>query len=192
MYGAAWYQEVLSAGTPRISPGGMTPSNYWNIFLTGIFPAEALGFVDWMGHEYRLPTAQEWKQAVTELAKYRASSSYLDMLNVPAAAGQQESTSERALAVCRQLEKMAAQSISQLTGTEGRRLCDQMLMRLGVIEYVYADTQLKSFAGWGQPNRQLYPSMRNPVRDSRPATLVKDCEKTRIRHFGFRLVRDKA
>jgi hypothetical protein len=189
MLDAGWYQEIRDTYTPRISPGSMTSANYWNIFMTGILPAEALHFADWMGREFRLPTAQEWKEALTVLAGYRSDPEHLNMLEVQGTPSQR-ATSERAMAICRRLDQLTAQEVNQLAGTAGRRLCDQMLMRLGVVEYVFENNQLNSFGGWGQANRHFVASMMNPIRDAKPARLFKRAEGARSKQFGFRLIRD--
>ena len=183
LHDETWYRSILNTYTPRISPGAMTTGNYWNIFMTGILPAEAERFARRLGHEYRLPTAKEWKAALDILAATPANPTFIE--DIIGQAG----INERAAVISRRLEAITAGDANQLVGTAGRRLCDQMLMRLGVLEYVYEDDQMCTFAGWGQPNRRFVGGVTNPIREDKPEVLLNRTEGAQMKHFGFRVVR---
>lgn len=189
LFDAKWYKDMLDTFTPRVSPGVMRLGDYWNIFMTGITPEEAARFANWMGRDYRLPTSQEWKDALGHLAKYPADPGHPEALTTYQDSTTQQRINERAALICRNLERITEQDSHQLSGTEGRRLCDQMMMRLGVVEYVYENSQMNSYAGWGQPNRRFIGGASNPLRDTRPTQLVNRTQGTRMKHFGFRLIR---
>src|SRR5437660_843621 len=59
----AWYQDKLNNWNPRISAGNLGVTNYWQAFMTGILPSEAIRYAEWVGQGADLPTAKEWKQA---------------------------------------------------------------------------------------------------------------------------------
>jgi len=189
LFDDAWYQGMLENFTPRISPGVIRLGDYWNLFMTGIMPSEAVRFANWMGREYRLPTSHEWKEALSLLARYPALPEHVEAIITYKDDSTKQFISERAALVCRNFEEVTVADSNQLVGTDGRRLCDQMLMRLGVVEYVYEDNQMNTFSGWGQPNRRFFGGTFNPIRDTRPIQLVNRAEGTRMKHFGFRLIR---
>jgi len=186
-YDESWYRECLGY-TPRVSPASIRIVDYWNLFMTGIVPNEAIRFANWMGRDYRLPTAQEWKAAITTLANYPA-----DLANIEAVLRATDPQNERtfnarASIMIRRLEEITPADVNMLAG--GRRLCDQMLMRLGVVELVYEDNKYNSYVGWGKPNKRFVGSVYNPLSDARPIQFVNRVEPPRMAHVGFRLVRE--
>lgn len=192
MFNDVWYQDLLNNFTPRVSPTAIRLGDYWNLFLTGILPSEAVRFANWMGRDYRLPTVQEWNKALLTFAEYSALPEHIDKVlsAVDDTTKPERTLNERAALICRNLEEITPSDANQLVSTEGRRLCDQMLMRLGLVEYVYEDNQMNTFAGWGQPNKRFFGSTMNPIaRNAKPVQLVNRAEGTRMKHFGFRLVR---
>ena len=102
----------------------MTTGNYWDIFMTGILPAEAECFACWLSHEYRLPTAKEWKAALDILAATPANPTSISKTSFA-----RQVSMKRAAVIPRRLEAITASDANQLVGTVVRRLCDQMLMR---------------------------------------------------------------
>src|SRR5581483_6750317 len=74
----AWYQDKLQNYNPRISAGNLGVTNYWQAFMTGILPGEAIRYAEWVGRGSDLPTAQEWKRALTTLAGWPADRVFLD------------------------------------------------------------------------------------------------------------------
>jgi len=189
LFNDSWYQDILENYTPRVSPNAIRLGDYWNLFMTGILPSEAVRFGNWMGRDYHLPTVQEWNKAILALAGYPAHPDHVDAALNAKDENAKRTINERALLICRNLDEITASEVNQLVSTEGRRLCDQMLMRLGVVEYVYEDNQWNSFAGWGQPNRKFFGGTSNPIRDAKPIQLVNRTEGMRMNHFGFRLIR---
>lgn len=70
------------------------------------------------------------------------------------------------------------------------RACDQMLMRLGIMEYIYENNYRNSYAGQGQPNRHFHAHARSLPRD-KYEVLAKGIRNSgaRIKQYGFRLIR---
>lgn len=187
-YDEAWYNVILTDYTPRISPAQIRIADYWNLFMTGVLPSEAIRFANWMGRDYRLPTAHEWKTALTALAQYSDDSEHITAVLNAADPDGKRAINERAALMIRRLDEITPSDANMLTG--GRKLCDQMLMRLGVVEFVYENDQHNSFAGWGKPNSRFFGSTFNPLNDNRPIQFVNRTEPQRMRHVGFRLVRE--
>jgi len=187
-YDEAWYKEILTTYTPRISPAQIRIGDYWNLFITGILPSEAIRFANWMGRDYRLPTAQEWKDAVITLAAYSDDPGNIATVLNAADRDGKRTINERAALMIRRLEEVTPADANMLAN--GRKLCDQMLMRLGVVEFVYENNQHNSFAGWGKPNSRFFGSVFNPLNDPRPIQFVNRTEAQRMSHVGFRLVRE--
>jgi hypothetical protein len=182
LYDNNWYQDKLRQYNDRVSPGSINLGNYWGVFMTGILPAEALRFASWCGRGFDLPTAQEWKKTIQYFANISAGEEFIDA--VTSALG----ISERAKLLVERLEHVTS-SDSQQLGGGGRLLCDQMLLRLGIMEYIYEDEQHNTFGGWGKPNRRFWGSMLDPLRDAGYVRLGKRTEGVRMKQYGFRLIR---
>jgi hypothetical protein len=181
-YDFAWYDDKLKNYNGRISPGStVTAATYWQLFMTGILPGEAQSFASWCGRGFDLPTSDEWKKALKVLAAVESHPSFVER------AMRESGITERAKVLIGRLEQTLSEETGQLIG--GRKLCDQMAMRLGVIEYVYENKQRNTFVGWGQPSRAFYKSSYNPLNDSKPAELQDPLKGARIKHWGFRLIR---
>src|SRR5438128_12197050 len=79
-----WYQDKLKNYNPRISAGQMSITNYWQAFMTGILPSEAQLYAGWLGNGADLPTAQEWKNALTSLSNWSADQAFTNaVLQLP-------------------------------------------------------------------------------------------------------------
>lgn len=175
----AWYQDKLTNYNPRISAGSLGVTNYWQAFMTGILPFEAIRYAEWAGRGADLPTAQEWKQALSTLAGLRADSAFLEaVLQLP-------NLNERARLLIRKMDQVLQDDSAQLS--DGRFLCDQMSMRLGVLELMYEDAVRRSFCCWGQPNRRFVGGISNPLRDAAPSRFT-DRNGVRMKTVGFRLI----
>ncbi len=175
----AWYQDKLQQYNPRISAGNLSVANYWQAFMTGILPGEALRYAEWMGSGATLPTAQEWKSALTALAGWPASPAYCAaVLALP-------DLNERARLLIQRIDQVLQQEAGQLSGAHF--LCDQMAMRLGVLELLYENAQRLSFCCWGQPNRRFYGGLNNPLYETAPNRFT-DKTGSRMRTVGFRLI----
>jgi hypothetical protein len=174
-----WYRDKLQSYNPRVSAGNLSVANYWQAFITGILPSEALRYAEWAGLGYDLPTAQEWKRALTTLAGWQADAAFLEaVLALP-------NLNERARNLIKKLEYVLLEERAQLS--DGRFLCDQMAMRLGVLELLYEDAQRLSFCCWGQPNRRFSGGINNPLRDTAP-NRFNNRNGIRMKTVGFRLI----
>jgi hypothetical protein len=178
-----WYQDKLRYNG-RVSPYNLSVSNYWQAFMTGILPVEALRYAAWYGGNFDLPTAREWKDTFDYFARWEAEPDFI------AAILQTANLSERARALIANLEVVTQQESRQLAGGK-RLLCDQMAMRLGVAEIAYETHPGTSFCAWGQPNKRQYAHAFNPLYDPSPIHFVNRAEGARMAYCGFRLLRRK-
>lgn len=175
----AWYQDKLQNFNSRVSAGNLGITNYWQAFMTGILPIEAVRYAEWAGHGSDLPTAQEWKSALMALAGWSADDAFLDaVLQLPG-------LNERARLLIQRLSQALSAERNQLSG--GSFLCDQMAMRLGVLEFMYEDALRHSFCCWGQPNRRFVGGVNNPLSDVAPIRF-NDKNGVRMKQTGFRLI----
>lgn len=176
-----WYDKIYSFN-PRIAPHQMAISKYEGVFLTGVMPSEAKLIAKWMGYDYDLPTVSQWKTIFEYFHKQSAS---LDTIHEILAT---EGLSNRARIIIRNLEQFTSQDTQQLMD-EYRSVADQMVMRLGVMEYVYENNYRNSYAGQGQPNRHFQPNVRMLPRDGEERLAKRArASGTRIRQYGFRLI----
>lgn len=177
----AHYNHILSYN-PRISASEMDLGKYEGVFVTGILPAEARIIAQWMGNNYDLPTASEWKTFFNYFHGLEASASVIDQIR------NLEGISERASTLITRLDSLTYQERHQLLG-DTRRVCDQMLLRLGIMEYVYEGGYRSTYAGQGMPNRAFHPHTRSLPRDGQE-TLRDDLRENggRIKQYGFRLI----
>lgn len=174
-----WYQDKLQNYNPRISAGQLSITNYWQAFMTGILPSEARLYAGWIGDGADLPTAQEWKRTLDFLAAWQADPQFLDaVLQTPG-------LSERARLLIQKMDQVLQAESVQLA--DGRFLCDQMAMRLGVFELLYEDIQQLAYCCWGQTNRRFSGGINNPLRDPAP-NRFNDRNGTRMKTVGFRLI----
>jgi hypothetical protein len=60
--GDDWYAEVLAVA-PRVGWRASGKFPLWHLLLTGVHPGEAERLAAWLGPEYRLPSAAEWRAA---------------------------------------------------------------------------------------------------------------------------------
>ncbi|HEX6900949.1 MAG TPA: hypothetical protein VF789_14595 [Thermoanaerobaculia bacterium] len=171
-FDSRWYEELLGLN-PRVTPAKISPENYWNAFLSGVLPAEAQRFAFWCGDEYRLPSAEEWARV------YRILNSQptLDLEG----SGLVDDLPPRLRELILRTEDAAAEAARRLGYV--RRLADQFLMRLGVLEWVGDD---ESWGAMGEPFPELCgnlaaPETGEPLYPNRPDTVRLPC-------LGFRLV----
>ena len=175
----SWYQDKLQNYNPRISAGNLGVTNYWQAFMTGILPFEAQRYAEWAGRGSDLPTAQEWKSALTTLANLPADRAFHEaVLRLPG-------LNERARLLIQRMDQVLQEERSQLS--DGSFLCDQMAMRLGILELMYEDSLRRSFCCWGQPNRRFVGGISNPLRDAAPNRFT-DRNGIRMKTVGFRLI----
>jgi hypothetical protein len=167
-----WYEEVLGFN-PRVTPAKISPANYWNAFLSAVLPAEAQRFAFWCGDGFRLPSAEEWARA------YRILSSQ------PAMDLESSGVLSDVPLRLRELMLRTEDAVSETARRLGyvRRLADQLLMRLGFLEWVGAEER---WGAMGEPFPGLCgnlcePETGEPVYPNRPDTVRLPC-------LGFRLV----
>lgn len=168
----------------RVAPGAVTRDNYYRAFVTGVFPSEVELYLDWInedaeGHRYDLLTGDEWKGAFDALAKGPA----VDTKGLFA----HDRVTARALV----LAAGAARVAGEMSGAAPTTV-EQMLMTRGVMEWVRWSraTDQPQFGGRGRPHHTaLATDVKDFCSTPAPAEPGPGYEKTRLRGFGFRLIR---
>jgi Sulfatase-modifying factor enzyme 1 len=171
-FGPRWYDEVLSLN-PRVSPGSITPSNYWRSFITGVLPSEADCFARWMGEEYHLPTLAEWDTAYQHLRRPGPT--------VPDWRRELQSPDARCLALLAGVEAAAGGNGSE------RHRAERMLLRGGVMEWVELAGREPRWGGMGDVAGGL-AGLLFDADAGRPHQPFHP-ESERIAFYGFRLLR---
>lgn len=174
-FNASWYDTILHLN-PRVTPNAVGISNYWGVFLSGITPTESRIFARWCGEGYRLPTIAEWNKIYKNLSQKRP---------VPNMFQQTEQKFEpRARTVIDKLEGISEQAIKEY-GYD-RTLADQMLMRMGVMEWVESDNLRYHWGGMGETYSSFHSSLFTPNNEQPQAP--NNPEEQRLRYYGLRLV----
>lgn len=176
-FDANWYEEVLSLNG-RISPGEIRSDNYWKAFLSGIKPSEAKRFARWCGKDYSLPTLSEWFDAYKALKELP-----LEPVEIIDRMGELK---DRVRTLMQRLDQASGAS----RRIEHRTLADQMLMRLGVMEWVECTGQRSQWGGMGQTPPAFYGSLFSP--DHGQPGIPNNPEDHRLHPYGFRLIRRSA
>ncbi len=177
-FDAKWYDEILAIN-PRVTPKDINPNNYWKAFLTGIRPDEAQRFARWYRDDYyTVPTLDEWFTAYKALKRIPPQPS--DIIN------KMGDLRDRTKKLLENIES-ASTIILKDAGYE-RTLADQMLMRMGVIEWVECrGNQRFQWGGMGQTIRSFYGGFSNPD-DGQPRQPTNP-KVDRLYPYGFRLIR---
>ena len=167
-----WYEKLLALN-PRVTPGKISSANYWNAFLTGVQPAEAQRFAFWCGDGYRLPSAEEWARAYQLLTSQPTH----DLGSLPWVLGLQSRQ--------RELILRADAAVSEAARRLGyvRHMSDQMLMRLGLLEWVSQDER---WGALGEPFPELCGNLMMP--DRGVPLLPWEPDHVRLSCLGFRLL----
>lgn len=169
-----WYNVILGLNG-RVTPRRATRNDYWQLFLTGVLPSEAGRFAEWCGDDYRLPTLEEWNRM------FRAGKALpsIDDLFLG------EGLNERARTIVTKLDEIT-KGIYR-SNMRQRSLADQMLMRLGVMEWVNYENRGQRWGGMGQTDSNFQSMMRTP--DAGTPEMPKEPEQHRLKYYGFRLLR---
>jgi hypothetical protein len=176
-YDSVWYDELLRLN-PRVSSQDITKGNYWGAILTGIKPSETYDFMSWCGADFSMPTLEEWN----DVYKYFKTMSPIPIDEVINQAG---IMSPRTKQLLRNLDE-ATINTSKFYEVKERTLADQMLMRLGVMEWIQIPIRITGWGGIGQTAPEFYTAFCTPEHGiaSRPS----DPEGTRLKSYGFRLL----
>ncbi|MEA2604063.1 MAG: hypothetical protein QOF89_5055 [Acidobacteriota bacterium] len=173
LFNDTWYRRVLDLN-PRVAIPEISAENYWHAFLTGILPAEAQQFAAWCGGDYALPTLTEWRKAYAALAA------------APVGPGELSGFSEGAGEVARSaLTRIESSAAAAARPGRERTRADQMLLRLGVLEWVEQTGGADRWGGMGEPSphfRMLWSIDRGPA-----IPLNNGASRSNV--FGFRLIR---
>ncbi|MDW8300071.1 MAG: hypothetical protein RML95_12130 [Anaerolineae bacterium] len=174
----AWYDEILELN-PRLSPSQLRRDNYWRAFLTGIKPSEVQHFAQWCGENYEIPTLEDWFEAYKYL-KSQAPASDSEMQQLLS-----ELRNERARMILKKLETETQHAFreSQIQ----RTLADQMLMRLGAMEWVHTPNRRTNWGGMGQPHPLFFSMIFTP--DNGNPSLPNNPNEDRLYYYGFRLIK---
>jgi hypothetical protein len=172
----SWYDELLTLN-PRITPTGINARNYWQALLSGITPSEAQRFARWCGEDYDIPTQKEWLQAYRYLKTLPPATS-------PDVLQQMGELRPRTRTLLQRLDEAARNAIKE--GGYEYTLADQMLMRMGVMEWVACADLRPPWGGLGKTPSELGSRFSNP--DQGTPSKPTDPE-IRSRAYGCRLLR---
>lgn len=176
-FGAEWYEQTLALN-PRVTPRDIVSGNYWQGLMTGVQPGEAQRFAAWCGDGYRLPTAAEWARAYQELR--------LQPFRDLVAFGVFDGRESRIRELLKRTEAASAIALQRL-GYK-RRFSDQMLLRLGVLEWVWVEDRLPRWGMKGEPfpgfcgNLEV-PGAADPASAFSPETARLACAGFRLLYF---------
>lgn len=176
---ASWYDQIL-ANSPRITPARVTTRNYWQLFIAGIHPENEIpAFVEWIGKDYSLPTANEW---ITAYKSFATQESIPDLI---ATLKEHESTgrSDPLVDVISQKIQLV---VPELAKSANISFADQCLMRRGMMEWVKLTGESSDWGGLGKPVSVAgWPSTTANIDQGQPE-IVRTLS---IRHYGFRLIK---
>lgn len=175
-FDAAWYDNVLQLN-PRITPGGIREDNYYRAVLSGVLPDEAQRFARWCGDEYSIPTLKEWLIAYRAL-RSRSPVSISTLLGT-------DRPKERTRLLMERLDQASSRVVAR--AKYERTFADQMLMRMGVMEWVECPERRTRWGGMGETPPGLYGMLFTP--ESGQPHLPTNPEAERLLYYGFRLLR---
>ena len=175
IFDETWYYQ-LNQLNQRIAPTQVQSNNYWQVFATGILPRETQRYALWCGRGYSLITSDEWQQVYAEARDIEAESDVIKQVTGV------KDIKERP----RTLLQRVHRALPADNGVDGQRtLADLMLLRMGIMEFVFEDHNRSTFVGLGLTNPDFVGSFRRP---EEPQTLKNPSEGSRMRNYGFRLV----
>jgi len=174
-FDAGWYDEILYLN-PRVAPNEIRADNYWNAFLTGVMPSEVQRYARWCGDEYTVPTLNDWFAAYTALKALPP-----EPLSAFDSMGE---VRERVRTVLTRLDSASRIALKE-AGYE-RTLADQMLMRMGVMEWVECRGRHFQWGGMGETFSSFYGGLFTP--DHGQPHVPNNPETERLHAYGFRLI----
>jgi hypothetical protein len=158
-----WYSEILSLNT-RASYRSQEVVMRERLFMTGITTDEAVSFSRWLGGDYTLLKAEEWRMCYDWFAKKPAPSAPLDLA---------ERLARDALAIWNIVEGQWLEQRRELN------LQELSLMTQGILEWVIE--RPGRYCGVGEPSTSKFQRKADdPVRPLGP-------EPRRLKNLGFRL-----
>jgi hypothetical protein len=162
-FGDEWYEGVLALN-PRASYRGPDVQARELLFMTGVTPDEALAFGRWMGRDYALLTAEEWRACYEWFGGRGAPSAPPEL----SARLSQDARAVWDVVAGQWLEPDRPSSLRELS-----------LMTGGVLEWVAERTG--QYCGLGEPAAsKLQRKAADPVRPT-------GAGPRRLRNLGFRL-----
>lgn len=173
-FDGAWYERLLGLNT-RISPGRVTPSNYWHTLMTGLQPSEAHRFAAWCGDEYRLPSAEQWATVYNSFAAQPS---------VRLTAREWNGLTPRVRELLERIDVASTEVANRMR--QGPSRASQMLLRHGALEWVRVESPVWSWGLKGEPLPEFCGNLGAPF-DS--ALAVEEAESSRFFAAGFRLLR---
>ncbi len=171
-FDATWYDTILSLNR-RISPAHIRANNYWQAFLTGIIPSEAQRFTRWCGEGYEIPSLDDWFTAYKSL---KAMS--------PKASPEMGKLRDRTQTLISNLG--SASKVASRDVENEYTLADQMLMRMGVMEWVELPEHRNRWGGMGETFPDFHGDLFTP--DNGNPRLPINPENKRLSYYGFRLL----
>lgn len=168
----AWYRKRLNTN-PRVTAEKLTAQNLAQAFITDITFYEARVFSQWYGRGFDLPTSEEWHLALRAFEMAAAHPAFvkqiMDLPDLHPRARLLVEACENALPVYQRMRDLSE-----------RKLSHQMMMSLGILEYVYQDaahTRCRACGSSlqllrsGPPGQGTTMSLRNPDQGDRMAAL---------------------
>lgn len=137
-FGDIWYEMMMKLN-PRVSFRYFKEENYEMLFMTGMFPAEAIQFAKWLGNDYDLPTVSEWRSFYRKMKDEEAMDMPANNLSLTA--------------------KVIWQRLASFTNN----MLHFSLMDNGIVEWVRNNG---SYVGLGAPRHHFHPNAWNPLLDS--------------------------
>ena len=175
-FDSTWYEKIL-AMNERVSPRDISAANYWNAFITGVKPSEALSYCAWCGDDFALPTLAEWNLVFAEFRD----ADPVPSTDVPG----NDLPGPRAQTLVEQLSAASGKSAADVGYTPS--MADSMLLRSGVMEWVEYKEEGLSWGGKGEPSPKFHGSLVSAA--DRQPSLPHNPEGDRLYYYGFRTIK---
>lgn len=175
-FDANWYETILNLNS-RVSPAAVEHTNYWKALITGVLPSEAQRYARWCGPQYELPTAQRWLDVFRALTNLTP----IDLNTVLRLPG----LNERAKTLLERLDEAPRVMLDRLGYKRTR--AEQLLLRLGTLEWVRMPGEVRPWGLLGELNPAFHSLIFSP--DEGEPRVPRGSEAPRVGHYGFRLLR---